>query len=339
MKTVKYLLVAATGLILLGALGSCKNGGEPAAYKPVADTTQQTTVRAAIPAFNADSAYASVATQVAFGPRTPGSAAQKSCAAWMQEKLRSVCDTVYRQETNVKGGDGKSLPCINIIGAINPKAARRVLLLAHWDSRPWADNDVKDKDKPILAADDGGSGVGVLIEVARALKGQPLPADFGVDILFTDVEDYGKSEWGDDTYCLGTQYWARNPHVPGYKAEFGILLDMVGARDARFPMEASSAKYAGNVQQTIWQAANKAGFSSFFPYAQGGGVTDDHKFVNELAHIPTVDIISLRDDTPTGFPQHWHTHNDNMEVIDRSTLKAVGQTLLQVLYDMAQPAT
>jgi len=324
---------------MLAQLNGCKGGNEPSGDKPANDTTQVTTTPLDIPAFNADSAYASVAAQVAFGPRTPGSAAQKQCADWMQMRLKGFCDTVYRQEATVKGGDGKSLPCINIIGAINPKATRRILLLAHWDSRPWADNDVKDKDKPILAADDGGSGVGVLIELARALKGKPLPATLGVDILFTDVEDYGNSDWGKDTYCLGTQYWAKNPHVPGYKAEFGILLDMVGARNARFPMEQTSGQYAGNVQQTIWQAANRAGYSSFFPFVQSsGGVEDDHKYVNEMAHIPTVDIISLTDNSPTGFPLHWHTHNDNMEVIDRATLKAVGQTLLQVVYETAQPS-
>lgn len=322
-------------LFLLQSAG-CNGGDEPSGEHPT-ETTQPSAQSLFIPAFNADSAYHFVDAQVAFGPRTPGSQAQQNCAAWLQEKLVAYCDTVYRQNATVKGGDGKSLPCINIIGSIHPKATRRILLLAHWDSRPWADNDVTDRDKPILAADDGASGVGVLTEIARILKGNPLPETLGIDIFFTDVEDYGKSEWGDDTYCLGTQYWARNPHVPGYKAEFGILLDMVGARDARFPLEATSTQYAGAVQQTIWQAANRAGYSSFFPFAAGGGITDDHKYVNEVAHIPTVDIISLKDDTPTGFPLHWHTHNDNMSIIDRTTLKAVGQTLLQVLYETAQP--
>jgi len=335
MSTIKHSLAALAACAFLSQFAACNGNNQTADEQP--KETKTTAVQAVIPAFNEDSAYSSVTAQVAFGPRTPGSAAQKQCADWMQSQLKKFCDTVYRQEATVKGGDGKSLPCINIIGAINPQAKRRILLLAHWDSRPWADNDVTDKDKPILAADDGGSGVGVLIEVARALKGKPLPQDLGVDILFTDVEDYGKTEWGEDTYCLGTQCWARNPHVGGYKAEFGILLDMVGGRNARFPMEATSAQYAGNVQQNIWQSANKAGYSSFFPFTQGGGVTDDHVYVNTLAHIPTVDIISLTENTTSGFPAHWHTHKDNMEVIDKSTLKAVGQTLLQVIYDAAQP--
>ncbi len=290
----------------------------------------------ATPLFNADSAYNEVAAQVAFGPRIPNSDAQIKCAAWMQARLRIVCDTVYRQQTNVKGGDGKSLRCINLIGAIHPAATRRVLLLAHWDCRPWADQDSKGKDKPILAADDGGSGVAVLLEVARALKEKSLPTDLGVDILFTDVEDYGREEWGENSYCLGTQYWALHPHVPGYKAAYGILLDMVGARGSQFPMERSSSEYAGSVQQQVWAAASHAGFSSYFPFiASRGGVTDDHVYVNKLAHIPTIDIISLSDGTESGFPPHWHTHADDMSIIDKSTMRAVGQTLLQVLFEEA----
>lgn len=327
----------AAAILLTIVFSSCKNGEEQEA--PSQDT-EKPAATLAVPSFNADSAYVYTSAQVAFGPRTPGSGAQRKCAAWMQQMLQQWCDTVYRQETTVKGWDGKKLPCINLVGAIHPAAKKRILLLAHWDSRPWADNDVKDKDKPILAADDGASGVAVLLEVARILKSQPASKDLGIDILFTDVEDYGKSGSDEnDSYCLGTQYWARNPHLPGYKADFGILLDMVGGRDARFPMESTSTQYAGHVHQQIWEAANRAGYSSYFPFIAGGGVTDDHKYVNELAHIPTVDIISLRSDTPTGFPPHWHTHGDNMSVIDKNTLKAVGQTLLQVIFETQQPAS
>jgi glutaminyl-peptide cyclotransferase len=330
----RFLLITTTALAFSSFI-ACNEAEHSSVPLPAADTMSLkepvTTV------FNADSAYALVAAQLAFGPRTPGSAAQQQCAAWMQQQLTKWCDTVYRQETTVTGWDGKKLPCINLVGTINPSAQRRILLLAHWDSRPWADNDVKDKNKPIPGADDGASGVAVLLELARILKSDALAPELGIDLLLTDVEDYGKSEGDDenDSYCLGTQYWARNPHVAGYKAEYGILLDMVGGRNARFPLEASSTRYAGRVQQQVWETANKAGYSSYFPFVAGGDVTDDHVYVNELAHIPTIDIISLTDDTPTGFPAHWHTHNDNLSVIDRNTLKAVGQTLLQVIRDAA----
>jgi hypothetical protein len=325
----KLLSVAVIAFTVV-AFASCKNSEQQSESTNASDTASHPRVASAT--FNADTAYAYVAAQAALGPRTPGSKAQRDCAAWMQHKLRAFCDTVYRQDATVTGGDKKQLPCINLIGSIHPNAQRRILLLTHWDSRPWADEDTKDKDKPIIAADDAGSGVGVLLEVARVLKSNPLPAGLGIDIFFTDVEDYGRTEWGENSYCLGTQYWAQHPHVPGYKADHGILLDMVGARGSHFPMEQTSSHYAGNWQQHVWEAANTAGYSSYFPYqASQGGVTDDHKFVNEMAHIPTIDIIALSDATHSGFPPHWHTHADNMSVIDKNTLQAVGQTLLQVL--------
>ena len=318
--------------LLVGILlSSCKDGEQKKSDTPASTAEAQIKT----PTFEADSAYNAVAAQVAFGPRTPGSDAQKKCAAWMQQQLKQVCDTVYVQNVNVTGGDKKQLPCINLIGSINPKAQRRILLLTHWDSRPWADTDSKDRDKPVLAADDGGSGVGVLIEVARQVKKMGLSPELGIDILFTDVEDYGKDVWGEDSYCLGTQYWAKNPHVAGYKAEFGILLDMVGGRGAQFLLEGLSRQYADGVQQMVWQAAGHAGFSSFFPYTEGPAIIDDHDPLNKLTGIKTIDIININADPRSPFPAHWHTHNDNMQIIDKATLKAVGQTLLQVIYESA----
>ncbi len=332
----KLIYRAFTLALVPVALFSCKGGGEQG--KSGADTTQAAAPAAAkvnTPVFNEDSAYVSVAAQVAMGPRTPGSGAQKRCADWMEQKLRKVCDTVYRQNVTVTGGDKKVLPCYNLIGVINPRATKRILFLTHWDSRPWADQDTHDQDKPILAADDAGSGVAVLIELARQIKGFGLAQDVGVDILLEDVEDYGKSAWGEASYCLGTQYWANHPHVAGYKAEFGVLLDMVGAHGAQFPLEDLSTQYAGAVQQRVWQSAARAGYSSYFPYTAAGAITDDHLPVNQIMGIKTIDIINLTNNPQDPFAPHWHTHNDNMQIIDKSTLKAVGQTLLQVVYDEA----
>ena len=317
---------------MFAACEGCNNGGE---QKKAIVTDTAGVKPANVPVFNEDSAYKYVADQVAFGPRVPGSDAQVQCAKWIESRLNPFCDTVYKQEVHVTGGDGKSLPCINLIGVINPKATKRILFLTHWDSRPWADQDTKDKDKPVLAADDGGSGVGVLLEMARGLKTHGLSSSLGIDILFTDVEDYGKSEWGDNSYCLGTQYWANHPHIQGYKADFGVLLDMVGARGAQFPMEGSSTKYAGEVQQKVWQAANNAGYSSYFPYVASAEITDDHVPVNKIAGIKTIDIINLTQNPEQPFAAHWHTHADVMNIIDKSTLKAVGQTLLQTIFEQA----
>jgi hypothetical protein len=334
MRYTRSIVFILSSLLAVGAFSSCKNEGGQNKEAAGSDTTKAKPLN--IPVFDADSAYNYVGTQVAFGPRVPGSIAQTQCAKWMEGKLNTVCDTVYRQDVHVTGGDGKSLLCINLIGVINPKAARRILFLTHWDSRPWADQDTKDQDKPILAADDGGSGVGVLLEMARQIKAYGLAANLGIDILFTDVEDYGKSEWGEDSYCLGTQYWAHHPHVPGYTARFGILLDMVGARGAQFPMEASSSRYAGDVQEKVWKAAGDAGYSSYFPFVPSVDITDDHVPVNKITGIKTIDIINLTPDIEKPFAPHWHTHADAMNLIDKNTLKAVGQTLLQVVYSEQQ---
>ncbi|MBA3829554.1 MAG: M28 family peptidase [Taibaiella sp.] len=329
MKTYRLSGAVLVVAFSLSAITSCQESISPAtAYK---DSLAQH--KFIMPTFDATVAYNYIAKQVSFGPRVPGSKAQQLCAAWMDSMLTKVCDTVYKQSVTVKGGDGKTLPCINLIGVINPKATKRILLLTHWDSRPWADMDAQNKDKPVLAADDGGSGVGVLIQLAEQIKTTPLPADLGVDILLTDVEDYGKNEWGEDSYCLGTQYWAHHPHVPGYKAAFGILLDMVGGRYAQFPIEGFSTQYARNVQLQVWNAADKAGYSSYFPYVNGPDITDDHVPVNRITGIPTIDIINLSVTSQNVFAPHWHTLQDNMNIIDKNTLKAVGQTLLQVIYE------
>ena len=258
----KPLLTTLTAVILsMGCGGPQEEAGNTASAEPAVPELQ-------VPAFHADSAYYYVGKQVAFGPRVPGTTAQKDCARWLQLQLTNFCDTVYLQETSLLAGDNKTkLPCINLIGCINPAAQRRILLLAHWDSRPWTDQDPQPSEKGVDGADDGASGVGVLLEIARVLKSTPLQnKDIGVDILFVDVEDYGKSEWGEDSYALGTQYWARNPHQPGYRAQAGILLDMVGAPNARFAMEAYSKKYAPQVLNEVWAAASRAGYSSYFVY-------------------------------------------------------------------------
>ncbi len=329
----KKIILSICSFGLLVAYG-CNSNPSGTTENNQGTTETETAPPANIPSFDADMAYDNVAKQVAMGPRLPGSEAQLNCANWMEQELKLYCDTVYRQQTTLTAGDNKTkLRCINIIGVIRPQAKRRYLFLAHWDSRPWADQDPANKDKPVLGADDGASGVGVLIALAKALKATPLNnQDIGIDILFTDVEDYGKTEWGDNSYALGTQYWAKNPHVPGYKAEGGILLDMVGGKNARFPLEGNSRQFAGNLQKEVWAAASQAGYSSYFVYEDGGMITDDHVPVNEILKVPTIDIIHLPAGSPTGFPAYWHTINDNMDNIDKATLKAVGQTLLQFLY-------
>lgn len=285
------------------------------------------------PVFDAENAYTHIAKQVSFGPRVPGTAAQKKCAAYLEAEITKYCDTVYVQETTVtQPTTNKEYPCINIIGSINPKALYRVLILAHYDTRPWADMDDKDPNKPILGADDGASGCGVMLEMARAIHAGDVPLeDIGVDFLFVDVEDVGKTEWTELSYSLGTQYWAQHPHKANYKANYGICLDMVGSKNAQFLLEGFSKRYADDKQRNIWDVANRLGYGNYFLYQDGGAITDDHVVINEMANIPCVDVINLQDGG--SFGPYWHTHNDNMEIIDKNTLKAVGQSILQVLYE------
>ncbi|RYE00078.1 MAG: M28 family peptidase [Sphingobacteriales bacterium] len=292
----------------------------------------QTAYKTAVPDFNAHNAYQYIAQQVAFGPRVPNSEAQNACARYLEQLLQTFTDTVFRQETIISAKNRKKLRCINLVGSFNPGAQRRLLLLAHWDSRPWADRNKK--KKPVPAANDGASGVGVLLELAALLRQNGIDSTLGIDILFTDLEDYGKAEWGAESYGLGAQYWAHQPHVNGYQAFGGILLDMVGGKNARFPLEAYSMKYAPQLQSEVWEAAVTAGYASYFVPEKEGFITDDHVFINGIARIPCIDIIDLPDNSGTGFVDYWHTTDDDMRNIDVATLKAVGQTLVQYIYSL-----
>lgn len=322
------IILQASVYATLLLLGACSNEPKPSAPAntpaPQAEVYKQRS-----PAFNADSAYYFVKTQVDFGPRVTNSEAAKKCGDWMVKELKKYADNVIEQRTTITNFDGKKLNVRNIIAEVNPKAEKRILLCAHWDSRPYADQDPANPDKPILGANDGASGVGVLMQVAQTLKN--TPPSVGVDIVLFDAEDLGKTEH-ENSYCLGSQYWSNNLHKPNYKASFGILLDMVGAPEAKFAWEQVSIENAQPVLQQVWQTAHNLGFSNYFMYYQKGGIIDDHYYVNKNAGIPTIDIIHYDASSHTGFPRHWHTHNDNMNVIDKNTLKAVGQTLLEVIY-------
>ncbi len=320
------------------------------------------------PAFCADSAFAFCEAQCEFGPRTMNSQAHEDCGAWIMEKFKSYGMSVTPQKALLKGYDGTMLRATNIIASYRPDLTDRILICAHWDSRPWADNDPDESNwhKPVLAANDGASGVAVMLEIARLLnlrseecgvrsentsaadsmgiKGNHnsqfsiLNSQFGIDFLCFDAEDWGFPQWEEandpgDTWALGAQYWAANPHVDGYKARYGILLDMVGGQGAQFYQEQQSLRYARSIVDKVWRASQVVGFGSFFPTREGVGITDDHLPVNRVAKIPCIDIIPYYPDcAQSSFGPTWHTVNDDMAHIDRNTLQAVGQTLVQVLW-------
>lgn len=290
-----------------------------------------------VPAFDADSAYAYVARQLDFGPRVPGTAAQAAAAVWLRDELSRHGAEAVIQQGHVTAYDGTLLPIRNVIGTFRPEATRRVLLVAHWDSRPVADHDAdpRKRQMPVPAANDGASGVGVLLEIARQLGRTAAPV--GIDILFADAEDYGApDDWSgrhrDTDWGLGTQYWCRRPHAPGYTASFGILLDMVGAENAVFHREYFSTQFAPTVLEQVWAAARATGHGAYFSDEDGGAITDDHYFINTLAGIPTIDIIHTTPQGETTFFPYWHTTDDTLDKISPATLRAVGETLLHVLY-------
>lgn len=296
----------------------------------------QVLVNKVIPEFIADSAYQYVKNQVDFGPRVPNTKEHDDCAAYLVTELKRFGAETIEQRADLKAFDGTMLKSVNIIGSYNPEAKSRVLLFAHWDSRPWSDHDpiIANRTKPVLGANDGASGVGILLEMARLFNTQK--PDIGVDIVFFDAEDYGAPEnvqgSNEDSWCLGSQYWSKNPHIKGYTAKYGILLDMVGAPDATFYKEEISMHYAGHVVNKVWAAAEQLGFGQYFRDENIGGITDDHLYVNRIAGIPSIDIIQYNKDSNQGFGHYWHTVNDNMDNIDKKTLHAVGSTLMKVVY-------
>lgn len=326
---IKHFRILFISGVMTASIVSCTNDPKPAPKSDSnsdRDNSKSEIYTRVSPNFNADSAYYFVKTQVDFGPRVTNSEAHKKCGDWMVKELKKYTDNVIEQKTILSGNEGEKLNVRNIIAEINPKASKRILLSAHWDSRDRADKDVVDVNKAILGANDGGSGVGVLIEIARILKSNPTT--IGVDIILFDAEDLGNNQ--PNTYCLGSQYWAANLHHPNYKADYGINLDMVGATNAFFGWEGNSFQYAKPILEKVWGTAANLGYGKYFNYVQVGAIDDDHAYVNR-AGIPAIDVLHF--DATGSFPEHHHTHRDNMNVIDRNTLKAVGQTILEVIYN------
>lgn len=306
--------------------------------KPVTPPTPEPTpaVEVTIPIFNKDSAYQYIQTQVDFGPRVPETAAHAACAKWIEGKLASFGWQTQVQEAVIDGWDSKTIVIKNIIGSYKPELKNRVLLCAHWDTRRITDQDAEFPDKPGLGADDGGSGVGIFLEIARVVA-QANDLNVGLDIVFFDAEDQGESRSprpAEQSWCLGSQYWSRNMHPMAAKPQFGILLDMAGSKNARFPMEGVSSKRAPAVHQAVWREARSLGYSDLFVTDRAQDLIDDHVYVNDIAKIPTIDIINLPTNPSNNgtFGAYWHTQQDNMDIIGKHTLNAVGQVVLTSLY-------
>lgn len=280
-----------------------------------------------------------VIAQCGFGPRVPNTEAHHNCGNYIAGKFRSFGATVIEQRADLTAYNGTTLKARNIIASLNPDNPERILLCGHWDSRPWADNDPDPAHHhtPVPAANDAASEVAVMLEMARQIQQRPLR--IGIDFICFDAEDYGVPQWetGDydssESWCLGSTYWAHHPHTEGYNARFGILMDMVGGRGSSFSLEGFSLQYARPVAEMIWQLARQLGYSQFFPYREGGYITDDHLPVNQIARIPCINIVPYFTSGPSSFGPTWHTIADTPENIDPNVMKSVGQTVLQAIYN------
>ena len=310
-------------------LAGCKHKPTERPSAPSTDYTQ-----VVVPEFNADSAYSYAAAQVSLGNRIPGSKAWEQCSEYIVAQMSRWCDTVIVQPFKATLWDGNTVPGKNIIASLNPKAAKRVVLAAHWDSRMWADHDPDEGNtrKPVPGANDGASGAAVLMEMARAMS--QMPPSVGVDFIFFDVEDQGQPEWADsyedNTWCKGSQYWAQNRHVPAYNAVYGVLFDMVGTTQPRYTKEQVSRYYAPGLTDKIWSVAAALGYGNIFVAQNTDPILDDHMYVNQIAGIPMVDIV--QNSGTTSFFTHWHTTTDNLDNLSAESMRIVALVTMKTIY-------
>jgi glutaminyl-peptide cyclotransferase len=328
----KILLLAICAILLL----SCGQNRD----KKETSTEEKSIKNVEVPVFNADSAYFFVQKQVGFGPRIPNSEAHRQASAFFVETLKRYGASITIQEFQAENYQGTQLNLKNIIASFHPEKTKRILLAAHWDTRPFSDKDPSAPEKPFQGANDGGSGVGVLLEIARVLSTSP-PPDAGVDLILFDGEDWGEKEGKQGTHplpsglrewwCLGSQHWAKNKHKPNYSAYFGILLDMVGANNAQFHREGYSMEFAPSIVEKVWSHAHRLGYSHVFKRQTQAAVTDDHLFVNTIAKIPMINIVHFEPGIGF-FGDFHHTQKDNLDLISKETLGIVGRTVLTTVY-------
>lgn len=342
----KIFLIVMAATLCMGSISACSNTATSQSETPRQESGQsdskQQPEQLAIPTFNADSAMADLRAQVGLGPRVPGTKAHAAFIERAVAKLKGYGATVDVQRATVNNPlDGSPVAISNIQAAFNLTATNRVMILAHYDTRPWADEDPveSNRNRPIDGANDGASGVAVIMELAR-LMSQQSPA-IGVDLLLVDAEDSGKSAPDgagydeavryEKSWCLGSRYWAENQPGDRVRPRYAILLDMVGGRNANFYREAFSEAHAKHVNDKVWGEAAKMGLTMRFRNDVGGAINDDHlPLLN--AGIPAIDIIEIGHDETGAFNPTWHTLNDNIDNIDPTTIGMVGQLITNIIY-------
>ncbi|HEX9309392.1 MAG TPA: M28 family peptidase [Gemmatimonadaceae bacterium] len=298
-------------ILMLCALAACKGDAkEGSAAQRSARPTATTT------GFSGSSAYSYAKAQVDFGPRVPGSSAAKKAGDWIIEQMQRRADTVIVQSFTYTTADGKKLALRNILARFRPDLPERVLYLTHWDSRPISESATTEAEKkmPVPGANDGASGVGMFVALGDILR--KTKPTVGVDLLFTDGEDYGQFGPPEVDVLIGSKYFAAHLPSPNYKPLYGVLWDMIGDKDLRIPYEMNSFQQAPEVVSRVWQTAADLGYSDVFVQESGGLITDDHvPLLN--AGLRVIDVIDLT------YAPH-HTPYDTMDKISARSLAIVG---------------
>lgn len=279
-----------------------------------------------IPQFDRSRAFAYLKTQMGFGPRNPGSSGYLKCLQYLQAELAKTADSVWTQPFSYKNYKGEISQGTNILARFKSAARERVLISAHWDTRAWADMDANQKNhsKPIPGANDGASGVALLLEIANHLHSSPPPQ--AVDIVLFDAEDVGQT--GDsESFAQGSQFFAKNP-PSSTSYRFAVNLDMIGDKNLEIQRENNSETNAPGLTDRIFTTARLLGIRQFVD-EHVGGIYDDHMPLNK-AGIPAVDLIDFN--YPDESNRYWHTMEDTTDKCSPESLEAVGTVLLNILY-------
>ena len=294
-------------------------------------------------AFSGDASLAYVKTQLDFGPRVPGTPAHRRTGDWIVAQMKQRSDTVIVQSWSHVTAKGDTLPLRNILARINPSATQRVLYLTHWDTRPLANEDMNlgNKGLPIPGANDGASGVALLMGIADALKKtKPL---YGVDLLFVDGEDYGSFDgYNADSaltkpsdVLIGSTYFALHLPSPDYRPIFGLLFDMIGDKDLQIFQESNSVNAAPEVVSRVWSTADELGYGKYFINTVKEGITDDHVPLLKRG-LRVIDVIDIDYCTEgidcTGTPRNLHhTMQDTFDKVSARSLQAVGDVAVALV--------
>ena len=311
-----------TGLLALAAVTACGATSE----KPAAAARASNE-------FNADSAMSYIRQQLAFGPRVPGTEPARKTGDWIVAHLHATADTVLEQRWTHTLANGKPLPMRNIFARFKPNAKERILYVTHWDTRPVADmeSDPVKAGMPIPGANDGASGVALLLAVSDALK--KAPPGVGVDLLFVDGEDWGTFT-PDVDVLIGSTYFAEHLPSAGYRPLFGVLWDMIGDADLNIYQEVNSAQAAPEVVQKVWGLAKDMGYEKYFIPEAKEPITDDHVPLIK-AGLRVIDVIDIdygpRDASGVVTTSYHHTLDDTIDKVSAKSMKIVGDVAVALL--------